>query len=182
MEIQSKAINAWRSKLEVVNRADSALEYVLEKLIEERKKTIEEAASTMMKTLAAREVNWGRIVIDENYTVELYDKNGEAIPRSSLSDGQKELLALSFIAGLKSATDRVAPVVVDYLLGRLDVEYQDNVAAEMQTFGDQVVYLVLDSELNKERRETLKKQANEWFFIKKDARTGVSEITTGGSA
>jgi hypothetical protein len=62
------------------------------------------------------------------------------------------------------------------------VEYQDNVAAEMQTFGDQVVYLVLDSELNRERRETLKKQANEWFFIKKDARTGVSEITTGGSA
>jgi len=176
VRIQSKAVNAWRTQLTRAQLTIDALDHVLTRLFHEKKAVIEEEASRTLKTIAAREVTWGRIKINDDYTVELCDKAGNVVPRKGLSDGQKEILALSFIAGLKAATERTAPVVIDYLLGRLDEDYQDNVADELSGFGEQLLYFVLDSELTPGRRKVLEKQSNEWFTITKDPKTGISQI------
>jgi DNA sulfur modification protein DndD len=176
IQIESKAVDAWRTKLTGAGQVIDALEYVLAKLISEKRRVIESEASKALKAMAAREITWDKITISDDYTVELHNNRGEVIPRASLSDGQKEILALSFIEGLKNASENSAPVVIDYLLGRLDTKYQDNMANELPNLGEQVIYLVLNSELTDERRRTLERECCAWFTIEKDPKTELSEI------
>jgi DNA sulfur modification protein DndD len=175
IKTQSAAVKTLRQKYDVAEKASRALEYALKELANVKREVIQDGASKFMLSIV-RKPNWDRLAIEEDYSIQLYDKKGSVIPRKDISDGEKEILALSFIHGLKHATERSAPVVIDFLLGRLDVEYQDIVAAYLDKFGDQVLYFVLDSELTENRRELMRKYAKAWYLISYDAETETSKL------
>lgn len=175
IKTQSVAVKGLRDKYDLAERTYKALEYTLNELAKVKREVIQDGASKMMLSIV-RKPNWDRLVIENDYSIQLYDKNGSVIPRKDISDGEKEILALSFIHGLKQATERSAPVVIDYLLGRLDIEYQDIVAANLDKFGDQVLYFVLDSELTPHRRELMEKHVNAWYTIDYDPSAASSQL------
>ena len=56
--------------------------------------------------------------------VQLYDQDGELLPKHRLSAGEKPILAIALLWGLAQASGRQLPVAIDTPLGRLDSEHR----------------------------------------------------------
>jgi DNA sulfur modification protein DndD len=175
MKTESSAIEALSRRYDLAEKTYRALEYALKELANVKRRVIEENATELMLSVV-RKPDWGKLTIEDDYSIQLYDKSGVVIPRKDISDGEKEILALSFIYGLKEATERAAPVVIDFLLGRLDLEYQDSVAENLHRFGDQVLYFVLDSELTEDRKRLMASHCNAWHLIEFNETTLCSQL------
>ena len=118
--------------------------------------------------------DWKGIKIDDDYSIWLIDnKERSVLP----AEGYKELVALSFIYGLNKAAAYNAPVLMDFVLGRLDEKHQKAVVSRLSDFSDQVLIFLLDSELNSPNvRKGLESIKSFDYYITKDNITGNSIV------
>jgi DNA sulfur modification protein DndD len=66
-----------------------------------------------------------RVVIDPTtFSIELEDKDGRRISKQQLSEGEKQIFAVSVLWGLSRASARPLPAVIDTPMGRLDAEHR----------------------------------------------------------
>jgi DNA sulfur modification protein DndD len=85
----------------------------------------------------------------------LISNKGEEIVPTSLSEGEKQVLALSYLWGLLSCDGREFPIVIDTPFGRLDSAHRRLIVEEFLVKDlSQVVLLVTDEEAN-ERFESV---------------------------
>lgn len=150
-----------------------AFKWIIDELSKRKKEVIIENASTFFESAAAKE-GWKGVTIDDNYSIWLLNNKGR---RSLPSEGYKELVALSFIFGLNKAASYKAPVVMDFVLGRLDLERQFGVASNFDDFADQVIVFFLDTEIQSEPvQRKLDSLAAARYSIIKDKTSGTSSI------
>lgn len=100
-----------------------------------------------------------RIAINtQNFSLSLYDTEGQPVPKHRLSAGEKQLLAISFLWGLARVTGRNLPIAIDTPLGRLDSSHRNNLVERyFPTASHQVILLSTDTEIG----ENEVKQLNE---------------------
>lgn len=68
-----------------------------------------------------------RVAIDtHNFSLSLYDPQGETVPKHRLSAGEKQLLSIAFLWGLARVSGRNLPIAIDTPLGRLDSSHRNN--------------------------------------------------------
>ena len=91
------------------------------------------------------------MVIDEDYKLTVLDKNGLGVS-TSLSKGEKLVLALSFIAALRQVTGFRFPLLIDTPFGRISGMARRNIAKFFpEMFKDtQATFLVTDTEYRAE--------------------------------
>jgi hypothetical protein len=66
-----------------------------------------------------------RVGIDpETFALTLYDRDGHALPRQRLSEGEKQLFAIAMLWGLARASARPLPAVIDTPMARLDATHR----------------------------------------------------------
>ena len=66
-----------------------------------------------------------KVVLDsESMAISLIGSTGVPLSSTKLSAGERQLLAISILWGLAKASERVAPVVIDTPLGRLDEQHR----------------------------------------------------------
>ncbi len=127
----------------------SALGWIVDKLSERKKELIIQNASKFFNGVASAE-GWTGVSIENDYSIWLLDgKKRYILP----SEGYKEIVALSFIYGLNKAANYKAPVVMDFVLGRLDSERQLAVVNSLHDFADQILVFLLDTEIQSEAVE-----------------------------
>ncbi|HEV2139164.1 MAG TPA: AAA family ATPase [Nitrososphaerales archaeon] len=126
-----------------------AFDWVVNELSVRKREMIVENASRYFSNIAG-DAGWKGIEIDEDYSIWLINAQGRRILPSA---GWNELVALSLIYGLNKAASFKAPVVMDFVLGRLDSVRQLAVTDNLGDFADQVVLLLLDSEIQLESVE-----------------------------
>jgi DNA sulfur modification protein DndD len=118
------------------------------------------------------------ILIDENYEITLYEPDGHAIPKGLLSDGEKEIFAVSLLWGLTLTSGRQLPFIIDTPLGRLDSEHRGNLVMDFfQHAGDQMIIFSTDTEIDKEYFRVLQPhiaRAYHLDYSKKDRQTTIS--------
>ncbi len=124
-----------------------------------------------------------RVAIDTtNFSLSLFDIQGEPVPTHRISAGEKQLLAIAFLWGLARVSGRQLPVAIDTPLGRLDSEHRQNLIERyFPSASHQVILLSTDTELGKEEVEQLRQQgaiARE-YLLKYDSDTRQTNIKTG---
>ena len=88
-----------------------------------------------------------------------FDKNDNTVHRENLSTGERLVVALSFILGLKQASEKVAPLVLDTFFAHLDEEHFGNIVNALPKFADQVILILTNLEY-----KNLKEMAPSSFF------------------
>ncbi len=89
------------------------------------------------------------ILKPENFTWELFDREGAIIGGASISSGMKQLIATSLVWTLQQLAGRNYPLVIDTPLARIDRGNQEALLKEYYPkASQQVIILPTDSELN----------------------------------
>lgn len=101
-----------------------------------------------------------RVAIDtHNFSLSLYDPQGETVPKHRLSAGEKQLLSIAFLWGLARVSGRNLPIAIDTPLGRLDSSHRNNLVERyFPTASHQVILLSTDTEIRQEELQQLTQQ------------------------
>ena len=145
----------WR---EAVHIKDS-FQYILDKLVDMRKNQLVEYTSSFFTKLTNNPNEYAGIHVDDNYNVSIIDSQGELRNRSQLSTGERGVVALSFILGLKTASEKIAPLVLDTFFSHLDESHYTNIVTQLPNFAQQIILILTDLEYKQ-----LKETAPDEFF------------------
>jgi DNA sulfur modification protein DndD len=171
----SPIVNSLLEQWRYGEKIENALEYIINKLIPEKKKLIEIAASEALRNMLRKSM-WTGIKIEDDFGIRTISQVGYSDDYVG-SAGENEIVALSFILGLTRAADREAPIVTDFLFGRLDGEYRDSIIETLPSFSNQViVFKIQNGELTDSQTEKLRKLCAGEFEIKYDENTQTSSI------
>ncbi len=101
-----------------------------------------------------------RVAIDtHNFSLSLFDPNGQPVPKHRLSAGEKQLLAIAFLWGLARVSGRHLPIAIDTPLGRLDSSHRSNLVERyFPTASHQVILLSTDTEIGEKEVNRLREQ------------------------
>ncbi len=105
--------------------------------------------------------NWiHRVQLDtDTFSLSLYDRRGNSIPKHRLSAGEKQLLAIALLWGLARASNRRLPVAIDTPLGRLDSKHRRNLVERyFPKASHQVILLSTDTEIRDADVQHLRQQ------------------------
>ena len=93
-----------------------------------------------------------RILIDPGtFAITLYDSGGGALSKERLSEGEKQIFAISVLWGLARASDRPLPAVIDTPMARLDATHRRNLVERyFPNASHQVVILSTDTEVDRD--------------------------------
>ena len=124
-----------------------------------------------------------RVVIDtKNFSLSLFDANGQNLPKHRLSAGEKQLLAIAFLWSLARVSGRNLPVAIDTPLGRLDSSHRSNLVERyFPTASHQVILLSTDTEIGKNEVTKLRQLeaiANE-YLLKYDPNQRQTKLESG---
>lgn len=117
------------------------------------------------------------IVLEEDYTIRVLDEFGmDKI--GSLSAGEKQVLALSFMSALTCISGFEAPIVIDTPLGRISSEPRNRIAENIPDYieGTQLTFLMTDSEYTTQVESRMKDSiSNEYLLNNSGLKTEVVE-------
>lgn len=124
-----------------------------------------------------------RVAINtQDFSLSLFDTQGETVPKHRISAGEKQLLAIAFLWGLARVSGRQLPVAIDTPLGRLDSEHRQNLIERyFPSASHQVILLSTDTELGKGEVDQLREQkaiARE-YLLKYDGENRQTNIEPG---
>ncbi len=116
----------------------------------------------------------------DDFTLNIISKEGEIIPATRLSAGERQLLAISILWGLAKASGRPLPVIIDTPLGRLDSEHRGHLVDNyFPNASHQVILLSTDTEIDSEYRDSLSKSIGKEYHIQYQQELQSSTITPG---
>ena len=117
-----------------------------------------------------------------DFSLSLFDLQGQPVPKHRISAGEKQLLAIAFLWGLARVSGRQLPVAIDTPLGRLDSEHRQNLIQRyFPSASHQVILLSTDTELGKSEVKQLREEgaiARE-YLLQYDSNTRQTSIQTG---
>ncbi len=120
---------------------------------EHLRQRVEADATDLFRSLTSEE-QYDRLIINDNYGLQIVHQDGDAIPVRSA--GAEHIVALSLMGALQKNAPLRGPIIMDSPFGRLDEVHTDNVVRTLTAMADQVVLLVYRGELQPERvREIL---------------------------
>jgi len=98
-----------------------------------------------------------RILIDPGtFAITLYDSAGGALSKERLSEGEKQVFAISVLWGLARASNRPLPAVIDTPMARLDATHRRNLVERyFPNASHQVVILSTDTEVDRDYYQAL---------------------------
>jgi len=93
-----------------------------------------------------------RVVIDpDTFGITLINTDGNAVPKDRLSEGEKQIFAVSVLWGLSQASARPLPAIIDTPMGRLDAEHRTQLVERYFPYAShQVIVLSTDTEIERE--------------------------------
>ena len=98
-----------------------------------------------------------RILIDPaTFAITLYDEAGQAIAKQRLSEGEKQIFAISVLWGLARASARPLPAVIDTPMARLDAAHRQHLVERyFPNASHQVIIFSTDTEVDRQYYQAL---------------------------
>ncbi|MBD2261078.1 AAA family ATPase [Pseudanabaena sp. FACHB-2040] len=140
---------------------------LIEWRIEERKATIERITSQIHRSVTNKPDEYVGVVIKSDYSLGLKNAAGDVLNPETLSAGEKEALAFSFITGLNLASGTAAPFVMDTPFGHLDIAHQENLVASLPDLPSQVIVLATDRDFPPELLKNIRSEVAEILEIQR---------------
>ena len=116
----------------------------------------------------------------KDYTLMLSDADGEPIDLGRLSAGERQLLAISLLAGLMKVAGNRLPSVIDTPLGRLDSKHREHLVDRyFPKAGRQVLLLSTDEEIDEHLLGRLKPAISHSYMLVHDDSKFTTTVTPG---
>ena len=111
-----------------------------------------------------------RVEIDpESFRITLFDTDGNLLPKERLSEGEKQIFAVSVLWGLAKASPRPLPAIIDTPMARLDSEHRSHLVERYFPHAShQVVVLSTDAEVDRSYYETLRPFVSHEYHLNYD--------------
>lgn len=178
---EQKLSNGLREKgsLLEAEKAVNVVRKFKEKQLWNKIKDVEHLSLTMVNRLFRKSDYITSIKINpKTFKVSLYDNDQNKINKN-LSAGENHLVVLSIFWATIKASKKQVPIILDTLLGRLDSIHSETVINHLiPEFGNQVIILATDTEINEELYLNLKPVVSREYtleYITKQKRTQVKE-------
>lgn len=108
----------------------------------------------------------------KNFSLTIHKSNGDIIQASSLSAGERQLMAVAILWALAKSSGKILPTVIDTPLGRLDGPHRKKLISNyFPVASPQVLIFSTDEEITTEHYEALKP------FISKEYKINYNEDT-----
>lgn len=162
-------------------RARETLEKLRAAATERHVKRIEALILDSLQSLLRKDNLIKDVRIDPvSCAVELLTLDGKPVRPRSLSAGERQLVAVSLLAGLARASGRMLPVVIDTPLGRLDQDHRKRLLQRyLPNASHQVIVLSTDTEITPEALSKLGPSVSHMIKIEHDPATRSSLVSAG---
>jgi len=146
-------------------------------VIEDFRKELEDQTKKQFFELIWKKENYSDVKINNNYDLSVIHQSGlEGL--NTLSAGERQVLALSFMAALNNVSGFDIPIIIDTPLGRISKEPKKNIAKNLPNYlkNKQVVLLVTEEEYTQDVRDALIGKVGNEYRIYFDEKQGTSKV------
>ncbi|WP_072717287.1 MULTISPECIES: DNA sulfur modification protein DndD [Planktothrix] len=146
--------------IDSVAKVQSTLKVFKEKLTLKKLNKLEVEVTECFRYLLHKSDLVHRVIIQtEDFSLSLYDPQGQPVEKHRLSAGEKQLLAIAFLWGLARVSGRNLPIAIDTPLGRLDSSHRQNLIERyFPAASHQVILLSTDTEIAEKEVNSLREQ------------------------
>jgi DNA sulfur modification protein DndD len=140
---------------------------IKDEIMEEIRAQIQKETKKQFFELIWKKKSFKDLKISADYNISVLD-NFERESIGTLSAGERQVLALSFMSALNIVSGFDSPLVIDTPLGRISREPKDNIASNLPGYlkDKQVILLVTEEEYSDSVRNKLKHVVNNEYKIK----------------
>lgn len=170
---------AERSKL--VTRVQQLLDDYRDRITDRKVKELRYQFAECFNRLSRKEDMIREIEIDpDDFSVVLKDADGQSVPKSQLSAGEKQLYAVAMLWALGLTSGRPLPVIVDTPLARLDSDHRENLVRNyFPNASHQVIILSTDTEIDTRFFQMLEDDLARAYHLSFNASAGRTEVEQG---
>ena len=163
---KSEKFRLANEKMKLGNEALELFSEVKQKLIDDIRNTIQQKTKDYFLRLIWKKETYDDIKIDDNYNVSVINRLGSEC-LGTLSAGERQVLALAFLAALREVSGFDAPIVIDTPLGRISKEPKENIAELLPEFlkEAQVTMFMTDEEYTPKVRQKLARRVGEEYEL-----------------
>ena len=116
----------------------------------------------------------------ETFEITLMSLDGSSIPKQRLSEGEKQIFAISVLWGLSRASNRRLPAIIDTPMGRLDAAHRDNLLKRyFPNASHQTVILSTDTEVDERYFNLLEPNVTRAYSLKYNERKRETKVEEG---
>ena len=165
------------ARSELCVQAMTLLDQVCGELLEETRQRIQEKTEEYFLHLIWKKATYKSVKIDPNYRLSV--ENIRGLPAlDTLSAGERQVLALAFMAALGTISGFEAPVVIDTPTGRISSEPRKNIAESLPEYmhGTQVTFLMTEEEYTDNVRVRMKAHVGKEYDLRFDEEEGITHV------
>ena len=120
------------------------------------------------------------ILVDSDYNIQLQRENGNYIYKSMLSNGEKQIYAISMLLALARVSGKPLPFIIDTPLARLDSDHRDNIVQNFfPNASHQVIIFSTDTEIDQIYFEKLAPHLARVYHLEWNTAEASSKATNG---
>ena len=167
------------TRLKLANQAQTVLkEYIID-LQKEKIEEFSQAFLTCFNRLLRKGNFIRKIDIDvDDFSIVLYDPDGKAKSKSQLSDGEKQIYAISMLWALTQTSGRPLPFIIDTPLGRLDSDHRSSLVMDFfPNASHQMIIFSTDTEIDKQYFDDLSPYIERAFHLEYCEDEGMTKTT-----
>lgn len=138
------------SRIHLIPRIQKVLEEYESALLEKKVRQLEGAVAECFNILSRKKDAVHKMSINpKDFSVALYDRQNQPLPKAQLSAGEKQIYAISILWALGKISGRPLPIIVDTPLARLDREHRRLLVRHyFPVASHQVILLSTDTEVD----------------------------------
>jgi DNA sulfur modification protein DndD len=120
------------------------------------------------------------LIAPETFAITLVDNRGNLVSKDRLSEGEKQIFAISVLWGLSRASARPLPAIIDTPMARLDVEHRNQLVDRyFPNASHQVIILSTDTEIERTYFDQLRPVVARSYHLNYDEATKATIPTEG---
>ncbi|RLI53984.1 MAG: hypothetical protein DRP09_14310 [Candidatus Thorarchaeota archaeon] len=147
----SPDLDLFEKGMDLAQRCSDAFADIVTWMAQEKRLEIQEIASEVHMSVTNKPGVWSGVLINEDFTMDIADINGEPVPKKEISEGEKQILAFSFIAALAKTAKAENPVVMDSPILRLDEDHRGKLIDYLPQLACQVaLFMIPGTEMREE--------------------------------
>jgi DNA sulfur modification protein DndD len=140
-------------KIELLRAAEDVFHRAVATYKADLRSRVEASATELFLAMTTERTDYAGLRINEEYGLSIIHQDGQA--EEARSAGAEHVVALALMGALQKNAPLRGPIVMDSPFGRLDEQHTSNVVGALHKMADQVVLLVYESEVGRNRARQL---------------------------
>ncbi len=165
----------------LVTRTQNTMREFLKQATTRKIQHLSELVTSSFRFLLHKQSLLERVVIDpDTFRITLIDPAGNELPKDQLSEGEKQIFAISVLWGLSKASARPLPAIIDTPMGRLDAEHRKQLVERYFPHAShQVIVLSTDTEIERGYFQLLQPHIARAYHLAYDEQTRATQPEEG---